>query len=42
MIVHGTLHLQGYDHVDDADAELMEALETKLITGLGFPAPYAN
>lgn len=40
MVVHGALHLQGYDHVDDNDAARMEALETTLITALGFPAPY--
>ena len=42
MVIHGTLHLQGYDHIDNNDAEKMEALETKLITTLGFPAPYQN
>lgn len=40
MIVHGTLHLQGYDHVEDDDAEEMEALETQIITALGYPEPY--
>lgn len=40
MFVHGTLHLLGYDHIDDSDAERMEALETEIITGLGFPPPY--
>jgi len=40
MLVHGTLHLLGYDHIDDNDADIMEALETGIITSLGFPAPY--
>lgn len=40
MLVHGTLHLLGYDHIEDNDAEVMEALETQLIQSLGFPAPY--
>ena len=40
MLVHGTLHLQGYDHDEEAAAEAMEVLETEIITGLGFPPPY--
>jgi len=40
MVVHGTLHLLGYDHVDDTDAEQMEALETQILEGLDFPNPY--
>lgn len=40
MVVHGSLHLLGFDHIDDAEADEMEALETKIITELGFPAPY--
>lgn len=40
MIVHGCLHLQGYDHMNDAEAEEMEALETEILTGLGFDSPY--
>lgn len=40
MVIHGTLHLLGYDHIEDHDAEEMEALETKLLSALGFPAPY--
>ncbi|HWV13802.1 MAG TPA: rRNA maturation RNase YbeY [Cellvibrio sp.] len=42
MLVHGTLHLLGYDHIEDDDAEAMESLETHLITKLDFPAPYAE
>lgn len=40
MVVHGVLHLQGYDHQTDAEAERMETLETRILEGLGFPAPY--
>lgn len=40
MLVHGTLHLLGHDHTDDTEADIMEALETRIITGLGFPPPY--
>jgi len=42
MVVHGCLHLLGFDHIDDDEAEEMEALETKIITGLGFTAPYES
>ena len=42
MIVHGTLHLLGYDHIDDNEAEEMEALETRVVKSLGFPDPYAE
>jgi 4-hydroxy-4-methyl-2-oxoglutarate aldolase len=41
MVVHGTLHLLGHDHVDDADAERMETLETRLLAMLGIADPYA-
>jgi len=40
MVVHGMLHLQGFDHVSEAQAREMEALETTILRGLGFPAPY--
>ncbi|QSP94550.1 rRNA maturation RNase YbeY [Marinobacter salinisoli] len=40
MVVHGMLHLQGYDHVNDEDAEVMEALEIQLMRQLGFGNPY--
>lgn len=40
MVVHGVLHLQGYDHVEDAEAEMMEAEEVALLDRLGFPNPY--
>ncbi len=41
MVIHGTLHLLGHDHVDDHDAERMEALETRLLAALGIADPYA-
>ena len=40
MIVHGVLHLLGYDHVGDTDANEMETLETHIMQVLEFPAPY--
>lgn len=40
MVVHGVLHLLGYDHAQDADAERMEGLERAILAGLGFPDPY--
>jgi probable rRNA maturation factor len=40
LIVHGTLHLLGYDHVDDEDAELMEGLEVQILASLGVSDPY--
>ena len=42
MIVHGVLHLQGYDHIDDADAVVMERLETKILKKFGIKNPYAD
>lgn len=42
MIVHGTLHLQGFDHIENAEAEAMEALETQIVTQLGYDDPYRN
>ncbi len=41
LTVHGVLHLQGYDHISDEDAAVMESLETEIITRLGYPDPYA-
>lgn len=41
LVVHGILHLQGFDHEENADAEVMEALEACLLQGLGYPDPYA-
>ncbi|WP_266181043.1 rRNA maturation RNase YbeY [Dyella humicola] len=40
MTVHGVLHLLGYDHIEDAEAEAMEALETRILAGLGIANPY--
>ena len=40
MIVHGVLHLQGFDHLHDKDAEQMECLEIKILKELGFSNPY--
>lgn len=42
MVIHGILHLIGYDHIDDSDAEVMEALETQILINLGFNAPYEH
>ena len=42
MIVHGTLHLLGYDHIQDDEAEEMAALETVTIQQLSFPDPYTT
>ncbi|MBL8278538.1 MAG: rRNA maturation RNase YbeY [Pelomonas sp.] len=40
MLVHGTLHAQGYDHEEDDEAACMEARETAIMAGLGFADPY--
>jgi probable rRNA maturation factor len=42
LAVHGFLHLIGYDHEEDDDAEAMEALETEILAQLGIPDPYGN
>jgi len=42
LIVHGTLHLVGYDHMDDASAAAMEAIEVKALASLGIANPYAD
>lgn len=40
LVVHGMLHLFGYDHEEDAEAEEMEGLETRILGGLGIADPY--
>jgi probable rRNA maturation factor len=40
MVVHGTLHLQGYDHIENDEAETMEALEVAILKKLGYQNPY--
>ncbi|HWX66270.1 MAG TPA: rRNA maturation RNase YbeY [Rhodanobacter sp.] len=41
LTIHGVLHLLGYDHIEDGEAEAMEALETRILAGLGIADPYA-
>jgi probable rRNA maturation factor len=41
MVIHGVLHLKGYDHALPADAARMESRERKLLAALGFPDPYS-
>ena len=40
LVVHGLLHLMGYDHEDDADAKVMESLEREILGAMGIPDPY--
>lgn len=42
MLVHGMLHLQGYDHIQKDEAEAMESLEIELLAKLGYPNPYRS
>ncbi|MEP2027381.1 MAG: rRNA maturation RNase YbeY [Paracoccaceae bacterium] len=42
LVVHGTLHLLGYDHVSDQDATLMEGLETEILGSMGLDDPYRD
>ncbi|MGL5337628.1 MAG: rRNA maturation RNase YbeY, partial [Aeromonas veronii] len=42
MVVHGSLHLLGYDHIEDEEAEEMEALERDIMQELGFADPYLS
>ncbi len=42
MLVHGTLHLLGYDHEHDDQALVMESLETRILTTMGYPPPYRD
>lgn len=40
IVIHGVLHLLGYDHIEDNDAAVMQALEIKLLAELGYTNPY--
>lgn len=40
LVIHGTLHLLGHDHIDDSQAQVMEFLEIQSLTHLGYPNPY--
>ncbi len=40
LLIHGTLHLVGFDHIDEKEAAQMEALEVKLLAQLNIPNPY--
>ena len=42
LVVHGVLHVQGYDHENDEEAAGMEALERNILAGWGLPDPYAE
>jgi len=42
LTVHGVLHMQGFDHETDNDAELMEGIETEIVSRLGYADPYAG
>ena len=42
LVMHGCLHLLGYDHIDDAEAEEMEDLERQLLAEIGYPDPYRD
>ncbi|NKD77785.1 rRNA maturation RNase YbeY [Haematospirillum sp. H1815] len=42
LLVHGMLHLLGYDHIQDDEAEEMESLETEILTGLGLQDPWRD
>ena len=42
MVTHGCLHLLGYDHVEPAEAVIMESKEVAILAALGFPSPYGE
>jgi probable rRNA maturation factor len=42
LVIHGVLHLIGYDHEEESEAVIMESAERCVLTGLGFPDPYAG
>ena len=41
LVVHGVLHAQGYDHIEEEEADEMEGIESEILEKLGFPNPYA-
>ena len=42
LVVHGFLHILGHDHIEEADALVMEGLETQILASLGIADPYAD
>lgn len=42
LVIHGCLHLLGYDHIDETEAEEMESLERQLLAEIGHPNPYCD
>lgn len=42
LVVHGTLHLSGHDHIEAGEARAMEAMERQILAGLGYPDPYRD
>ncbi|OMH33715.1 rRNA maturation RNase YbeY [Motiliproteus sp. MSK22-1] len=42
MVIHGILHLLGFDHIDENDAQEMETLEIQLLSDIGIPNPYED
>ncbi len=42
LLIHGYLHLLGYDHIETDDAKVMEPIEAQILAGLGWPDPYAS
>ncbi|NLY13370.1 MAG: rRNA maturation RNase YbeY [Gammaproteobacteria bacterium] len=42
LVIHGCLHLLGYDHIEDTEAEEMESLERQLLAEIGYPDPYRD